>query len=120
MGFDMQAVNDTTAAGYHHLNIWGMALVCQEMNTVGLLNYTPHTPWQQDMNEEEVRAVLAQRAPVVTQVPAFKFCSNDGWLVTPEECSLIAQRLRTSKDVLAQGFANYCAQCVTLGGFEVW
>jgi hypothetical protein len=27
------------------------------------------------------------------RVPAFKFCTNDGWIVTPEECTIIANGL---------------------------
>lgn len=33
------------------------------------------------------------RSPQADKVPGFKFQSNDNWLVTPEECSLIAAAL---------------------------
>jgi hypothetical protein len=42
--------------------------------------------------------VRAVRSPDPALVPAVKFSSNDGWLVTPEECLLIAHGLRRALD----------------------
>jgi hypothetical protein len=33
-------------------------------------------------------------------VPICKFCSNDGWLVTPDECSILARGLRAAIESL--------------------
>lgn len=38
------------------------------------------------------------------RVGAYKFQSNDGWLVTPKECLVIASKLRASVDVIARDF----------------
>ena len=38
-------------------------------------------------------AMVQSRSPVPGKVPGYKFGSNEGWLVTPEECSLIAAAL---------------------------
>ncbi len=41
---------------------------------------------------EEIRATRSRKRGMV---PAFKFRTNDGWLVVPEECSAIARALRS-------------------------
>jgi hypothetical protein len=38
------------------------------------------------------------------RVGAWKFASNDGWLVTPDECRAIAARLRAHAEVIASDF----------------
>lgn len=37
--------------------------------------------------------VLGARSPERSKVPAFKFASNDGWRISPEECRAIADGL---------------------------
>ena len=37
--------------------------------------------------------VLAQTSPDEGRVPYWKFCSNDGWIVTPDECRIIVEKL---------------------------
>lgn len=43
-------------------------------------------------------AVRAVRSPNPARVPTAKFCSNDGWLVTPDECLVLARGLRRALD----------------------
>ena len=38
------------------------------------------------------------------RVGAYKFESNDGWLVTPDECEVIARAVRAHADVIAEDF----------------
>jgi hypothetical protein len=37
--------------------------------------------------------LAALRSKKKGKVPAFKFSSNDGWTITPEDCVIIAYRL---------------------------
>ncbi|MDC0720276.1 hypothetical protein [Nannocystis bainbridge] len=71
------------------------------------------------------------------RVGAFKFQSNDGWLVTPEECAVLARKLREHVEVIAQdyfpdagvaredgrkwilGFARYNEIAAEHGGYRV-
>jgi hypothetical protein len=41
-----------------------------------------------------VRQAQGARSAAADKVPSFKFESNEGWLVTPDECKLIAKALR--------------------------
>ncbi|WAS99198.1 hypothetical protein [Nannocystis punicea] len=68
---------------------------------------------------------------------AFKFQSNDGWLVTPEECAALAGKLRQHADLIARdyfpdadvsredghkwilGFARYNEIAAEHGGYRV-
>lgn len=71
---------------------------------------------------------LSQRSRKQGKVPAFKFGSNDGWHVTPEECLIIASRLqallRTDSHVeereFVHGFALFNEWAARHGGYEVW
>jgi len=46
---------------------------------------------------ETMKALMAT-GTVDGRVPAYKFESNDGWLVSPEECRIIAYGLRSAHD----------------------
>lgn len=88
-------------------------------------------------------AAAGARSADPALVPAFKFFSNDGWLVTPEECRLIADGLtralaerrkvliaglkvrgykRTSETVvdLLEPWAAYNRLAADHGGYRVW
>jgi len=64
------------------------------------------------------------------KVPAFKFGSNDGWIVTAEECLIIAYRLRlflleksagTDDDPeFVEAFAAFNEVAAKYGGYDVW
>ncbi|PCC75372.1 hypothetical protein SAMN02745121_03901 [Nannocystis exedens] len=71
------------------------------------------------------------------RVGAFKFQTNDGWLVTPEECAALARKLRQHAEVIARdyfpdadvsredglkwmlGFARYNEIAAEHGGYRV-
>lgn len=71
---------------------------------------------------------LSRRSRKQGKVPAFKFCSNDGWHVTPEECLIVASGLyallRTDAHVEERLFVDAFAVCnewaARHGGYEVW
>lgn len=72
------------------------------------------------------------------RVGAYKFQSNDGWLVTPEECEVLDRCLRASAAMIARdmftdagltaedglrwvlGFARYNAVAAEHGGYRVY
>jgi hypothetical protein len=88
-----------------------------------------------DAYNRERDEILAQTSPDEGRVGYWKFCSNDGWLVTPDECRIIAETLsqnlapelwdgldleeQHAREALAQwiGFARLAAEN---GGFRVW
>lgn len=51
---------------------------------------------------EASKKVRAARSKSANQVPAFKFRSNDRWIVTSEECGIIATRLRRYAEHIKQ------------------
>jgi len=70
----------------------------------------------------------ATRSRKQGRVPWFKFASNDGWHVTPEECLIITCRLRALFEVDEEGilqeeaedFAVFNELAARNGGYEVW
>jgi hypothetical protein len=76
-------------------------------------------------------AVLATPSPVPNRVPAYKFQSNEGWIVTPAECLLLARWLRNllraghvpaplAYDVdLLVAFYNFNVRAAEHGGYTV-
>lgn len=114
MGYDMY-MRDTGFEGgddaYFRANIWGMGSLRRVMTAAGVLDWDgargefPEPPEElqarmEEGDEEAERAwddkllpFLGQRSGDPKKVPGFKFCSNDGWWVTPEECELIAAAL---------------------------
>lgn len=148
---------------YFRLNIWGMARYCEVMQQLGMVvsDYElppfPHEP--EDVPHEEIDAYgdrgEAMDSPARPEVvaywkqleahlawhpdPAFgialhKFCSNDGWLVTPEEiaAALESYRVHSAEEVkvIVGGDAeelDYWAQWIAYlhraqhrSGFRVW
>src|SRR5262249_32724983 len=86
--------------------------------------------------QNEVRGKRSRRRH---KVPTFKFCSNDGWLVTPDECLAVAKGVRLAvaacrDEVLACGedwdpdqlillvlrWGAYNELAADHGGYQVW
>jgi hypothetical protein len=74
--------------------------------------------------QRELDAVLSWHGPEVPGIPAHKFGTNDGWIVTPAECEA-AVRLAaeheppaTDADYWAK-WINYLDRASKEGGFEV-
>ena len=119
MGYDMYGYAADSLAGsgdvdplYFRLNIFGMSLMRQtlvELHVIDLDTPHPEFPplpddvqgddiWTSDhplaaAHREALKALLSTRG-CDDKVPVWKFESNDGWVVTPEECGQIARALR--------------------------
>jgi hypothetical protein len=124
LGYDMSTINYTgdgrvelanrtganDAPDYFRLNIWGMATMRAIMARSGVMLSAdcvwPEHPGDEHFDDDgepltpkgrafrdAVEAVLRQ-SPEQGKVPFFKFGSNDGWVITPEECRALAAGLR--------------------------
>ncbi len=136
---------------YFRANIWGMQKLRAAMEEVGVLDWDadygefPSYDPPEDADEEAEEAydkehekrcepIKSQGSSKPDMVPGFKFCSNDGWIVTPDECLIIAKKLlsrstdneKTCEDVIEENrefereFAEYCQHAASQGGFSVW
>jgi hypothetical protein len=102
------------------------------MDLVGVLDYHVGRPGSAGKLSE---SDLASRSPDPHSVPAFKFSSNESWIVTPDECLAIAAALerllrdtRSRVDVspdeapvldFIESFARFNRVCAEHGGYEV-
>ena len=150
MGYDMTNSSKDESKNYFRSNIWGMGQLRAAMKMAGVLDFEAEAPknpaYNEDRNEEEDEdnfvssMILDYRSENPALVPIQKFCSNDGWHVTPDECKLIADGLskllinNTSikfidrwdgleKDVNrehVQDFADYCKFSADHDGFRVY
>ena len=66
-------------------------------NALGLLERRAWTTYKTALEQ-----ALARRASTQGKVPAYKLRTSDGWLVSPEECTLLAQSLTSFLPVLQQ------------------
>jgi hypothetical protein len=141
-------------ADYFRLNIWGMGTMRGIMERAGVLSYESHPSFPDypghehfdadDAPKDAVGGAYREACTAVIEsvasdgrVPAYKFGSNDGWLVNPDECRVIAKGLRDlvecdevhgdeddgswkwSEEAL--DFADFCERAAEHGeGFEVW
>lgn len=82
--------------------------------------------------------VAATPSIVDDRIGGYKFASNDGWLITPDECRIVARRLRERVDMIARdffpdagvseadgrrwllGFARYNELAAEHGGYRVY
>jgi hypothetical protein len=162
MGYDMYWVHDKDdPRNYFRLNIFGMSRFADAMYQLGALRdgYTDESPsWPDEPEgywawkdgcvevgedqatvyrkvEEQYRAKLTwSPAGEVTGIPAHKLGTNDGWIVTPEECFVAASTIRSADpDRVAQVLASceiarvdywndwvqWIADASEHGGFEV-
>ncbi len=51
---------------------------------------------------EAVEAILTTSSLEDGRVASYKWDSNDGWLVTPEECAVIAEKIREHAEMIAR------------------
>lgn len=110
-------------ASYFRLNIWGMGKVRDAMERLGALygdydrvaepDYPQNLPddYYEDDGPERFPERHAQVVAALSWsprengeggIPLHKTCSNDGWIVTPEECFVAASIIRAAdtQDVL--------------------
>jgi hypothetical protein len=87
MGYDMTWVrpSDDEDESYFRANITGMGILRDVMETRGMGFWTDHPRFEAEGSEADNEAVRRFHIPGIRGIPLTKFCSNDGWLVTPEE-----------------------------------
>jgi hypothetical protein len=110
--------------GYFRLNIFGMSRYRDYMDELGMLD------WQTSAPDGEGYEDFALDEP--TGIPGYKFCSNDGWLVTPAEIRVAlalaessgkAAKLRKQLGEDADYWAawiKYLQRAEQAEGFRVW
>lgn len=108
----LYAMYDRTGA-YFRLNIWGMRECREIMYELGML--TTDEPSVDNLVEYDTGGLI----------PAYKLCSNDGWLVSPAEClNSIAAWERSSKQHRDADFfprwVAFLEKAAKLGGFRVY
>jgi hypothetical protein len=103
------AAYDAAQKSYFRLNIWGMSIARDLMNTVGMLTDEPMPEFpdmdnygldeypdedSENLTSAERDYLIAQRGalshepPIVSGIPVYKLCSNEGWLVTEAQCAV--------------------------------
>lgn len=155
MGYDMYMVESKNEdSSYFRANIWGMGILRSAMKEAQVLDLEYEDPgWPEikrlanesdetyyDRVDDAHDPIRGFRSASEKLVPVGKFCSNDGWVVTPEECEIIANGLDTVKGFTHRGymsdpiiieagsenlvfvkeFADYCRRAAKHGGFKVW
>jgi hypothetical protein len=143
---------------YFHLNWWGMGRMAEEMDRAGVIDAeAQHAPWPdrpkpdeehfEDLDERDENGrdekPLTPEALIYQQqienilrhvgesgkVALFKFGSNDGWVVTQDECRWIADALdqraalidNTDWQRVVEAFAAFNRRCATeADGYAVW
>lgn len=163
MGYDLFSVRinpETGDAEYYRFNMWAMGRVCQVLSALGVLDEEvdfpkwPERPGDEHFDEDgtplteeaedylrEIEDIRAMH-PRNGKVPYYKFYTNDGWIVTPEECEALSKAIlgagkekiksileryvdtdgAESLDEFAESiveFGRYCERCASLGGFSV-
>jgi len=93
---------------YYRLNIFGMQAMRVTMRDADVLDEDA------DIVEVDGGADLAARSPLPGKVPVYKFCSNDAWVVTPEECAAIAEALTKWADERAESLLSKVAQAANV------
>lgn len=118
--------------GFEDVNVWGMQAIRAALGDT--LDNTPFPPFRQLTQEEKdsepphsalYPETLEAVSPDPSKVPAHKFCSNDGWLVNPAQCLVLAEKLEKvltpdHEDAWALSFAAGCREAAPRGGFRVW
>lgn len=75
---------NATRPTYFRLNIFGMGPFRDAMAALGMGEYTDRK-WPSGQDDAAVEAFRSDTLHPVTGIRLDKFCSNDGWLVVPEE-----------------------------------
>jgi hypothetical protein len=153
MGYDMYGVENNE---YFRANIWGMGFLRSVMRMAEALDEEvpspefPEIEKRDDETEEQYEMRLQESQDEITSIspgvkpPFYKFCSNDGWFLTPEECRVIADAIdkyvdeheeytwsswdgevKTVKrgdddDNFVREFSAYCRKMSESGGFKVY
>lgn len=92
MGYSMRSEDEV-----FNCTIWGMGRIRELMYLSGVLDCEhSHDQWpdkeDKDYNTKKIE-ILSSRSPNIDMVPLYKFYSNDSWIVHPDECLLIAEKV---------------------------
>lgn len=156
MGYDMYVASSSgnEDKDYFRANIWGMGLLRGAMKAGNVMDLDHcNVVWpdiDQNTNEsdddyqarldEAYEPLRAFRSEDHKLVPIGKFCSNDGWIIVPEECILIADALDKVTSFhykpfmgaeefididnenmpFVKEFAEFCRHAAKHDGFKVW
>ena len=132
------------AVGYFRRNIWGMGPLREAMADAGMGYWSPsgdgiRFPTPNDFTDDE--AFQAALEPVLSHhpddhpgVPLHKLCTNDGWIITPDECaqawtafeqfsasddlSRFADKMETNESI--KEFAEFLKAAAECGGARVY
>lgn len=127
---------------YFRLNIFGMGRYRGYMDKLGMLDTVTTHPawpkWEGDWPEEgstayaereaELERIVSTAAESPIGLPEFKFGSNDGWLVTPDEirAALASYDESRAREVVGPDEIDYWSQWIAFlnraaqnGGFRV-
>ncbi|MDP8928638.1 MAG: hypothetical protein M3O70_08720 [Actinomycetota bacterium] len=127
MGYDMFLVEKTgdTEKDYFHLNIWGMRQTREAMynDHPGMLDDTPEPEFTWGDAEAELSNL--RRRGDDTGIAWWKLCSNDGWIVTADECrdAILAYWEGGPSEDDPEWFREWVLwleRAIDHGGFEVW
>lgn len=101
MGYDMSTVEGNR---FFRLNVFGMGQYKEAMHALGMLHWSTgpgYNEWPDlggNPTEQQWRKHAEACLPVLRDhrggppgIPSHKLSSNDGWIVTPEECTAAVQ-----------------------------
>ena len=136
MGYDMyreNADNSNDGDGYFRLNVWGMSEARAILAEAGVVRNAPCPSFPRyedfpndDAYNDAVYALVAAPAPGdAPGIPAFKFGTNDGWLVLPIEIQSGIAYANREHPYWRAGLAEWIEEFVTwmegsTDGFRVW
>jgi hypothetical protein len=156
MGYDMTTLSSSgdEDKDYFRANIWGMGILRGAMKAGNVMDLDHDNPEWPDLEQSENETegdyqarcdeahepIRSFRSTNPKLVPIGKFCSNDGWVIVPEECNLIADALDkvnsfhykpfmgneefieagSENMIYVKEFAEYCRHAAKHGGFNVW
>lgn len=117
--------------GYWRENVWGMSYLRDQLDRLGLLWDGPSPEWPDvsgwdwdnltDEQEQQQRAHLAFRGDCPEgKVPVWKYCSNDGWVVTPQECLWIADTINAFLSLGSKGEVGQLVAASVIDARERW
>lgn len=128
MGYDMYQGRDGNGQ-YFRLNIWGMGEYREVMERHGMVDWSVDPPPDpEDWDDDEQRLRWQTDVPAKTfGIAGYKLCSNDGWLVTPEECRSALAAWESSENKVNETLDDYWFSwlrfiegAIEAGGFRVY
>lgn len=95
MFYRMYRLESVGSVDHKKYDIFEMSWIRSAMQEADLMNYDKHEEFPDSESEEgacKIEEILTAETSD-DKVYSYKFCSSDGWLITPKECSLIITKL---------------------------